>query len=372
MLNISNRPSAIDVFCGAGGLSLGLSRAGFDVVLAVDSSEIALRTYQLNLPHATLRADISSTSGDDIRRAAGVERVDLLAGGPPCQGFSVQRIGNDSDPRNHLVREFARLVSDLKPRVFLMENVPGILGKRGRDAANALTSTLARAGYEVRASRLDAADYGVPQHRQRVFFYGWLRAEPRPFTIPKANTPSAAWRTVWDAIGDLESPPDDYTPSPDDGLHRRTRLSVLNEQRLRLIPPGGGFENLPVELRVNAHKNGASKIGHRYVYGRLPAHEPAATITARFDSFTRGRFAHPFEHRNITLREGARLQTFDDDFTFAGTQEQIAEMIGNAVPPLLAEIIGTTMFEALTGSPAAQRGQAESPSPSKGQMTLFE
>jgi DNA (cytosine-5)-methyltransferase 1 len=133
-----------------------------------------------------------------------------------------------------------------------------------------------------------------------------------------------------------------------DPLHFRTNLSELNLERLRHIPPGGGFEDLPVELRVNCHKNGASKIGHRYVYGRLAPDRPAGTITARFDSFTRGKFAHPLEDRNITLREGARLQTFPDTFRFSGTQEEIAAQVGNAIPPLLATTIARAMSSYLT------------------------
>ena len=125
-------------------------------------------------------------------------------------------------------------------------------------------------------------------------------------------------------------------------------MSDLNLQRLRLIPPGGGFEDLPVAMRVNAHKNGAERIGHRNVYGRLAPDRPAGTITARFDSFTRGKFAHPFEDRNITLREGARLQTFDDDFVFLGTREEIAALIGNAIPPLLAKAIGLALHSRLS------------------------
>jgi DNA (cytosine-5)-methyltransferase 1 len=125
------------------------------------------------------------------------------------------------------------------------------------------------------------------------------------------------------------------------------KLSQRNVERLRHIPPGGGFENLPVELRVDCHKGGADKIGHRNVYGRLSPDQPANTITARFDSFTRGKFAHPFEDRNITLREGARLQTFDDGFTFEGSQEDIAAQIGNAVPPRLSTVIGKALMENL-------------------------
>lgn len=124
-------------------------------------------------------------------------------------------------------------------------------------------------------------------------------------------------------------------------------MSALNIKRLQHIPPGGGFEDLPVELRVDCHKQGAAKIGHRNVYGRLSPNQPASTITARFDSFTRGRFGHPTKLRNITLREGARLQGFSDSHRFVGTQEEIAALIGNAVPPPLAYVMGRAAFDYL-------------------------
>ncbi len=150
-----------------------------------------------------------------------------------------------------------------------------------------------------------------------------------------------------DAIGDLPSPAARNAANAADPLHRETKLSDLNLRRLRLIPPGGGMQDLPVAMRVRCHKKGADAIGHRYVYGRLAPDRPANTITARFDSFTRGRFAHPFAHRNITLREGARLQTFPDQFRFCGNQEEIAAQIGNAVPPLLAQAIGIAAIQSL-------------------------
>jgi DNA (cytosine-5)-methyltransferase 1 len=133
-------------------------------------------------------------------------------------------------------------------------------------------------------------------------------------------------------------------------------MSQTNQERLRHIPPGGGFESLPVELRVDAHKGGADRIGHRNVYGRLAADKPAATITARFDSFTRGKFAHPLEDRNITLREGARLQTFPDDYQFVGSQEEVAALIGNAVPVMLAEAIGRSIVSQFTIRDADDEG----------------
>jgi DNA (cytosine-5)-methyltransferase 1 len=220
-----------------------------------------------------------------------------------------------------------------------MENVPGLLGTRGRSHSIRLRDILSNLGYAVQAQLVNAAEYGVPQIRRRVFLYGWLRDSVSPFSFPSPLNGRDNFRTVSDAIGDLPSPPDDHSAHPGDPLHRRMRMSKLNAERLLHVPPGGGMAQLPVRLRVNAHKNGADRIGHRYVYGRLSYDKPASTITARFDSFTRGKFAHPTENRNISLREGARLQTFPDDFIFEGTQEQIAALIGNAVPPLLAETI---------------------------------
>jgi DNA (cytosine-5)-methyltransferase 1 len=325
--------AALDLFCGAGGLSAGLTKAGFEIMGAFDSWERAVETYRLNYSHPVRCSDLAKIRAPEIWTELGIEprSLDLMVGGPPCQGFSIQRIGQDYDHRNNLVLEFARLVSELRPRMFLMENVPGLLGKRGRQLIAAFEHALTSAGYRFEAALLNAADYGVPQVRKR---------ELPPFRFPEPTQRPEDYRTVWEAIGDLPLLPEHRAPFPGDPLHRRTRLSPMNIKRLQHIPPGGGMEDLPVELRVDCHKNGADRIGHRYVYGRLAPHKPAATITARFDSFTRGKFAHPYEDRNITLREGARLQTFDDGFHFVGTQEEIAAQIGNAVPPMLAEVLG--------------------------------
>ena len=331
---------AIDLFCGAGGLSLGLANAGIEVACAVDNWSVAANTYSANFDHPVLAADISDLTAADILDFGGTPGgdVDVVVGGPPCQGFSVQRIGSDLDARNSLVLEFARLVLEFRPKMFLMENVPGLLGRRGGPLAEAFDRTLSASGYRVRSIRLNVCEYGVPQSRRRVMFYGWPEGE-REFDFPAPTHGADDYLTVWDAIGDLPSPPADCTPLAGDPLHRRTRLSPLNLKRLQHIPPGGGMVDLPVDLRVACHRNGADRIGHRYVYGRLAPDKPSATITARFDSFTRGRFGHPYENRNITLREGARLQSFPDRFEFIGNQEPIAALIGNAVPPTLATLV---------------------------------
>lgn len=343
------KPTALDLFCGAGGLSIGLCNAGFEVVSGVDGWEPATKSYGSNFDHPCFLEDVKAVNAMKLREWGIEDPPDVVVGGPPCQGFSIQRIGEDADERNDLILEFARVVTELLPRMFLMENVPGLLGKRGAATTRRFTELMNNAGYMLCRSVLDAANYGLPQLRRRVFFVGWRADEPVDFAFPKPTHAQGAYRTVREAIGDLTSPPNDFTPSPSDPLHRRMRLSAKNLERLALIPPGGGFEDLPPEMRVNCHRDGAKKIGHRYVYGRLDPDQPAGTITARFDSFTRGRFAHPWENRNISLREGARLQGFPDHHVFSGTQEEIAAQIGNAVPPPLAEAIFRRMFDVLTG-----------------------
>jgi DNA (cytosine-5)-methyltransferase 1 len=348
------RPRVVDLFAGGGGLSLGLVSAGFDVVAAVDNWDPAVTTYKSNFKHPVYSRDLAALGSGALRALVrcAPEELDLVVGGPPCQGFSVQRIGVDADKRNALILSYADHVKALRPRMFLMENVPGLLGKRGAPITRRFTARLERAGYEVRYERINAAAYGVPQIRRRVLFYGWLRDRVPDFRLPTGDVSDGAYRSVWSAIGDLSSPPLDYTPLPSDPLHRRMRLSQLNLRRLSMIPPGGGFEHLPRELRVDCHRDGPDRIGHRNVYGRLHPEEPAGTITARFDSFTRGKFAHPYEDRNITLREGARLQTFPDSHTLLGTQEEIAALIGNSVPPLFASKVAVALRNHLT-APAA-------------------
>jgi DNA (cytosine-5)-methyltransferase 1 len=327
-------PTALDLFCGAGGLTRGLCDAGFRVVGAFDTWEPALRSYRENFPdHPAWLQDVSLLDEATLRNLGLVE-VDVVAGGPPCQGFSIQRIGDNLDGRNDLVHAFANVVKAVRAKTFVMENVPGILGARGKRISLRFIDEMQAAGYAVHHAILDAMDHRVPQARRRVFFVGWQHHLRLPFDFP--NSASGGPRTVSEAIGDLPSPPEDFTAAERDPLHRRIRLSALNLLRLSHIPPGGGFEDLPVTLRVDCHKSGASRIGHRAVYGRLHPDRPSATITGRFDSFTRGRFAHPVEDRNITLREGARLQGFPDDHVFLGTQEEIAAQIGNAIPPAMA------------------------------------
>lgn len=337
------KPTAIDLFSGAGGLSLGLKCAGFQVVAAVDNDPIAIRTYNQNLGSHGFVADIEQLDAAKLLETTGLSQGEcvLLAGGPPCQGFSLQRRGNRQDPRNGLVLQFVRMIEDIRPEFFLMENVSGLMTKHGRPFLEEFDRRMATIGYAMSIEVLDASAFGVPQRRLRAFLVGVRHGEK--FSFPKPGL--HAVKTVRDAIGDLPSPPLDGKSSASPSNHfRELRLSPINVERIKHVPPGGGRTSIPEHLQLDCHKNNSS---HRHldVYGRLAWDEPSVTLTARFDSFTRGRFAHPEEHRSLTIREGARIQSFPDSFHFLGNREEQARQVGNAVPPLLAEVLGSAIME---------------------------
>lgn len=349
-----NNPVAIDLFAGAGGLSLGLWRAGFTVTAAVDNDPVAVRTYAENVGDHAVCAPIEEVSARELMFKAGVSRGEctLLAGGPPCQGFSLQRRGTREDPRNALVLQVARMVEEIQPAFFLMENVGGFLSKHGKPFLQEFSRRVSGHGYVTHLQLLNSVDFGVPQRRKRAFLIGERArdSDPPRFKFPNA-TMFGTPRTVRDAIGDLPSPPDDGSCHPDFANHfRETRLAPINIERIRHVPQGGGRKHIPDHLQLNCHRRNK---GHRHldVYGRLAWDEPSVTLTARFDSFTRGRFAHPEEHRSLTIREGARIQTFPDFFRFHGNREDQARQVGNAVPPLLAQLLGESVLRAASARP---------------------
>lgn len=350
MVKKKNTFKVIDIFSGAGGLSLGLTWAGLDVICAVDNNEFAVKTYQKNFEHPILCEDMKNISKEKLYSKVNLkdEEVDVLVGGPPCQGFSIRRKGSDSDPRNELIFEYVRLVKEIRPKLFLVENVPGILGKRGENFLNEILK-LEHEGYLIKTKILDASDYGVPQNRKRVFIVGERLLEGKSFfEFPKEDEKNVRKMTVREALVDLPSPLENHKDHPTIPNHKREKISEINQLRISYVPQGGGREYIPEHLQLECHKKASvEKAGHRYSYGRLAWDEPAGTITARFDSFTRGKFAHPEENRTITLREGARLQSFPDDFEFIGSKVEVAKQIGNAVPPLLAKVLGECLISAL-------------------------
>jgi len=345
------RFTCVDSFSGAGGLSLGLGNAGFEVLLSFDIDKRCVETIQSNpkyFTHPALCEDIRNMLDGRLLGTIGLKQGELflLAGGPPCQGFSVQRIGKDTDSRNELVLLYGKLIDEVRPMFFVMENVSGIQGKRGNMILAELIKRMNSIGYHVHKHLVDAENYGVPQRRKRILLIGERIDIGSTYTFPE---PTGERHTVRETIAFLPPPPENGKPHRDYPLHRRDRLSEKNLKRIRALKQGQGRDYLPKELLADCHKVDSSIIGHRNVYGRMSWDDVAPTITARFDSFTRGLFGHPDQARSISLCEGALLQTFPLDFMFTGSKIEIARQIGNAVPPKLAKIIGESILDYYKG-----------------------
>ena len=270
--------------------------------------------------------------------------IDLLAGGPPCQGFSKQKRGAHlGDKRNALVLEHLRLINEVRPKAFLMENVATLAGVRGGHLVERFSEL---ADYELSGSFYMAADFGVAQTRERYILVGIRKDMPGQYRIPAPTTPE--WPTVGQTIGDLPEPPLDGTSHPDYHNHMRSRPSADNIKRFSYVPQGGGWQDIPFELRLKCHQVvDVSKGGWPDVYGRLKWDGQAPTITGGFDNFSRGRYGHPLSDRALTPREAARLQGFPDDFVFVGNRGDVRHQIGNAVPVSLAEAVGSEIISCL-------------------------
>jgi DNA (cytosine-5)-methyltransferase 1 len=316
--------SAVDLFAGCGGLTEGLRQAGFKVLGAVDNDLLAVNTYRANHPRVVAwHADIRTLTGTTILQRLNLRRgtLDLLAGCPPCQGFSRLRTKNRAgveDHRNDLVLEFIRLVRELLPKAVMMENVPALATDTRIERINADLETL---GYRVRADVLDAADYGVPQRRKR-----FVLVASRVGDVAFARRTRRA-RTVRDALASRRMRAGD--PLHDYEDVRSDRIAAL----IRQIPPDGGSRDaLPAEYRLPCHEK---TDGFKDVYGRMSWDAVAPTITGGCVNPSRGRFLHPDEHRSITLREAALLQTFPARYFFSLERGKYAaaQLIGNALPP---------------------------------------
>jgi DNA (cytosine-5)-methyltransferase 1 len=321
-------PKAIDLFSGCGGMTEGLKQAGFRVVGAVEINALAARTYRINHPSVHVwERDIREVTGTMIKRKLGLRagELDLVAGCPPCQGFSRMRTLNGGkarviDGRNDLVFDFLRIVDELRPKAVLMENVPG-LARNYRFAR--FFDELQHLGYIANHAVLDAARFGVPQRRERLI------------VLCGMNTPVAfardarTERNVRDAIATLPAAGRSGDPAHDAPEKRDPRVAEM----IALVPhDGGSREDLPAEFTLKCHRGFD---GFADVYGRMSWNTVAPTITSGFVNPSKGRFLHPTKNRTITVREGALLQTFPRRYWFpmdAG-KYPVAEMIGNAIPP---------------------------------------
>uniref|UniRef100_UPI004057B618 DNA cytosine methyltransferase n=1 Tax=Candidatus Electronema sp. TaxID=2698783 RepID=UPI004057B618 len=381
-----------DLFAGAGGLSCGLEMAGFRPLLANELNPAAAETYRRNHPDtALLEGDIRQISAAELaaRLNLNAGELDLLAGGPPCQGFSINApVRSLDDDRNQLFKEFMRAAEALRPKAVLIENVPGIISLGQGTVVEQIYQELTRLGYTTAHRILFAGHYGVPQLRFRTIFIA-LRSGKAEITFPPPEHVATAAAnftgardlcldimplfhqrlkpqiTVWDAISDLPEispeqqeemlpyaaePANDYQKLLRQGSsqvcnHRCNRLSTINLERLRHIPQGGSWRDIPFEL-LPAGLQRARRSDHTKRYGRLDPNGLCSTILTKCDPHW-GSFFHPTQDRVISVREAARMQSFPDRYHFTGSLTQQYEQVGNAVPPLLARAIGRTIIKML-------------------------
>ncbi len=381
----------LDLFCGAGGLSHGFQQAGFKIACGVDSDEDSIRTFRMNHGECPgIVADLKSISSETIKDAMGLRHdVDCIVGGPPCQGFSKNRAFRHQngqyidDPRNHLYRQFFRFVEYFRPKIVLIENVPEILIKEQGNYKEAIYELFHGLHYSTNSMVINAAEYGVPQWRRRAFFLAGANNSSLKFPSPThllgprpgKRTPKSAnmispkgkplfaniprGPVVWDAISDLYGKyAEDIDGESEYASRAQTeyqkerrenqrrvrnhfpwRLTERQVNRIKHLKEGQGQAHLPKELQT--------RNGYGSAYRRLQSDAQALTITTWMFHPGSGMFTHPYENRTITIREAARLQSFQDKFTFFGRYHSQCRQVGNAVAPLVAKNIAREILASL-------------------------
>lgn len=337
--------TVLDLFCGAGGLSYGFKLAGFEIIGGVEWNPAAMETHKNNF-HSKFEfcGNISDISDDRILNE--LKGVDVIIGGPPCQGFSSanRHEKEKDDPRNKLFFQYLRFVELLKPKVFVIENVKEILTKDNGFAKNRILEITEKLGYTVNVNVLNASDYGVPQTRRRAIFVGISNDFKVKFNFEKMKKVKSLVN-VYDAIGDICYPEKNIQNSflkyaKDCDVLQNHNPKLPNPkvvERMKHVPQGGNWKDVPPELWDTQRSN-----RHSSAYRRLSFDEPSITIdTGHMNYF------HPIENRVPTVRESARLQSFPDSFIFYGNQGEQFKQVGNAVPPLLAKAVAAEIMKIL-------------------------
>ena len=319
----------VDLFSGAGGFLLGFEKAGFDIVLSTDFDDYCAEVHRVNRPNINFQqADIRLLTNEKIIELLDGNEIDVLIGGPPCQGFSTigNRVSSDLerrtkyDSRNDLFKEYIRILKCIKPKLFLMENVKGIMTRDKGTIFEEIKKQFKETGYEFDYVTLNAADYGVPQYRERVFFYGKrIDVEYNP-PIATHGEGKEAYEIVNTVIGDLADKIENQANN-----HVVLKHGEINIERYKLIPEGGRLpeDNLPPELYRKNFGN---------TFKRLDRNKPSLTMVPGHNAFP----IHPWLNRSLTVREAARIQTFPDDYIFCGPRQRQCMQVGNAVPVKLA------------------------------------
>lgn len=347
------KPTVIDLFAGVGGMSLGFEMSGFDVLLANEYDKSIAEAYIAN--HKNTKMIIGDITFLDLKKTFGSYRgkVDVVIGGPPCQGFSQKgQRKTIHDERNFLFKYYVSVVELVKPKYFVMENVPNLLTAEGGYFRKEIEELFNYMGYSLQCGVLNASDYGVPQNRRRAVIIGKLGGNAPSLPIPQNKVV-----TIWDAISDLaylesgEGADEQKYKMPAESEYEKllrkdsyilfnhvaTKHSPLALERLALIPPNAGREVLPKEHLTKSIYSGT--------WTRMRKNEISVTITTRFDTPSSGKFTHPFLNRAITVREAARIQSFPDTFRFIGNKGSQMKQVGNAVPPLLATAIAEVIMK---------------------------
>jgi DNA (cytosine-5)-methyltransferase 1 len=387
---------AIDLFAGAGGFTLSAIDAGVEVLAAIEFNKAAANTYKKNFVEQDqlkidLRAgeesgDINNVDPTELRKSLNLKvgDLDLILGGPPCQGFSTHRINNAgvNDPRNALLLRYFEFVNEFKPKAFLVENVAGLLWQRHKEFLGKFISLAESAGYIIKfCDIVNAKNYGVPQNRKRVFIYG-LRTELDSENIvfpplPTHFSPSSHKKPSWETASSVfdKVPTELYERYWTEYFERKSKYSREETYQLlaslkfgkplkkddpcnihmkptdkmigRFIdtPLNGSREDAGDKHRLRCHSDGYK--GHKDVYGRMYIHLQSNTITTGCNNPSKGRFVHPWKNHGMTLRHAARLQTFPDKFDFHGSTTEQARQIGNAVPPLLGKTLVSAICSVL-------------------------
>lgn len=370
------KPLAIDLFAGAGGISQALKNAGFDIIMAVEINPVFAQSYRLNhcrnefgerdyLVEQDIRK-IDLQQLEEIRNTLPGHELDLLAGCPPCQGFSRQmkyKRGSDTDKRNYLAFSFMKFVKALRPKYIFLENVPGFADNNVWFEIKKLLQTGFRGypKYKIRHEIVDAAALGVPQRRYRFVLVAKRLDLCKNSNLENtAEIPFPIFRdrhvTLGEYLANFNLPkPLPLDKAPADELHKHSRLGEINLLRLKHTPEGKGRESWPEydpetgkRLWLKCHDK--SKIGYSDVYGRMDFNSVAPTLTGGCLNISKGRFAHPVEDRPITAREAALIQTFPIDYKFTGSWGDIGLQIGNAVPVKMGEAFFTAIMEDIKGA----------------------
>jgi len=351
--------TVVDLFCGAGGASLGLEATRFDIRVAVDEDETACQIYTDNLSVEAQQADLTEVNVSEICLGQGIDtdEIEVVVGCPPCQNFSSLRRTTpwpEGEPKDELLVTFVDQILEASPEIVIFENVKGILQSDGGRYIDWFKYWMRKAGYGIALDVVDAADFGVPQHRERTmgFCVHGARSSELSFPEPTHAAPEEAekngkkwWRTVRDAIQDLpelEAGEDSSMNGHSARNHQESTLELIDA-----VPNDGGSRtDIPSDLELDCHQRLERSSQATNVYGRMKWDEPAPTLTTRCTVPSCGRFIHPEQNRAITHREAARLMSFPDGFELPSKRKDADRLVGNALPPTMMKNLVSQFFNA--------------------------